>query len=81
MPLPETPGHLEASLGQSIVGSLLLPPVTSLAPHERLPEILVVPRSARKGKVEIEVITKAIEESDELGNQLPKEIPWMSHTN
>ena len=26
MPLPETPGHLEASLGQSIVGSLLLPP-------------------------------------------------------
>jgi len=37
--------------------------------------------SARKGKVEIEVITKAIEESDEVGNQLPKEIPWKSHTN
>ena len=37
--------------------------------------------STRKGKVEIEVITKAIEESDELGNQLPKEIPWKSHTN
>ena len=26
MPLPETPGHSWASLGQSLVGSLLLPP-------------------------------------------------------
>ena len=26
MPLPETPGHLQASLGQSLVGSLLLSP-------------------------------------------------------
>ena len=26
MPLPETPGHFQASLGQSLVGSLLLSP-------------------------------------------------------
>ena len=28
MPLPETPGHSRASLGQSLVGSLLLSPVS-----------------------------------------------------
>ena len=28
MPLPETPGHSQASLGQSLVGSLLLSPVS-----------------------------------------------------
>ena len=27
-PLPETPGHSQASLGQSLVGSLLLSPVS-----------------------------------------------------
>ena len=41
MPLPETPGHSRASLGQSLVGSLLLSSVLSIGSGLRLANLKI----------------------------------------
>ena len=50
-PPPETPGHSQASLGQSLVGSLLLSPESCLHPPRVFPQSCVSPGGSMAGLI------------------------------
>ena len=50
-PLLETPGHSQASLGQSLVGSLLLSPESCLHPPRVFPQSCVSPGGSMAGLI------------------------------